>query len=232
MKRQEIDAIQMRNEWDAHWEKMERRTLFGSFVEWYRKHLIASDVAFFTSSHFSPSGIFVECGSGTSQTSWRMEKEKRTFICADISYGVLLKARQAPVIDACLNCDIFRLPFKDESLNGIWNAGTMEHFKQEDIRILLHEFSRVLKKDGVAVLLWPAFFGPSNIIFTIIEKIAKIFLRRTVDFFPDEYSLIHSRREAQKMLEGVGVKIAHITWSWRGLFVHYVIVLKKQESPY
>jgi ubiquinone/menaquinone biosynthesis C-methylase UbiE len=227
LKQPGTDTTQVKNEWDVHWHKMEKRTLFGSFVEWYRKNLIASEIAFFTSSHFSSSGIFVECGSGTSQTSWRMEKEKRIFICTDISYKVLLKARQAPVIDACLNCDIFHLPLKDESLDGIWNAGVMEHFGKEDIHRLLYEFSRVLKKNRVAVLFWPAFFGPSNLIFTAIERIAKIFLRRTVDFFPDECSLIHSRKEAQKMLEGTGMEISQITWSWRSGFIHYVIILKK-----
>lgn len=54
-----------------------------------------------------------------------------------------------------IHADVRDLPFRDKSLDGIWNLGVMEHFEEDEQLLVLREFHRVLKPGGRLLLWWP-----------------------------------------------------------------------------
>src|SRR3989338_7450278 len=111
--------------WDSYWSKSEH-SLYGKLCEIYRKRIMAHAVAYFFRKYFPKKGIFLEAGSGTSQTSVKIKKEDRKLIALDISSLALKKTMEIPQIDYRVKASIFQLPFKDSSLDGVWDLGVLE----------------------------------------------------------------------------------------------------------
>ncbi len=141
-------------DWDVHW-RAQRRSLFGRICSLYRRHIRARSVAYHFERFFPPAGVFAECGSGSSETSCRIKVRQRTLVAIDFSSEALLRASRRPQIKHCVQADIRSLPFEDQSLDGIWNLGVMEHFPEDEQRSILGEFRRVLKIGGRLMLWWP-----------------------------------------------------------------------------
>ncbi len=78
----------------------------------------------------------------------------------DISNNALIIYRQVNG-EKCktIQGNIFSLPFPDESLDGYYNLGVLEHFTPDEIRQILIEAKRVLKHKGRIIILWPPTFG-------------------------------------------------------------------------
>ena len=126
-------------------------------------------------------------------------------------------------MDSFVNADIFKLPFKNLSIDGIWNLGVMEHFDLKEINQILNEFNRVLKKDGIFIAFWPARYGPVNILFSTLGFLLN------KNFFPDEPSQIKSK----KWLENIIIKNNHFKLikfkiSIINMFIYNIIILKKK----
>jgi ubiquinone/menaquinone biosynthesis C-methylase UbiE len=43
----------------------------------------------------------------------------------------------------------YALPFKDNSVNMVISGGLLEHFREEEAKIIISEMTRILKKDGI-----------------------------------------------------------------------------------
>src|SRR5271157_2786506 len=111
--------------------------------------------AHYAKRHFPASGIFVEAGCGSAESSDRIDRHGRQLIGLDFSASALQVAQRVGNMDMLIQGDVFSLPFRSHSVDGIWNLGVMEHFTETQICSCLREFRRVLKPDGVILLLWP-----------------------------------------------------------------------------
>jgi len=141
-------------EWDLHW-RGQRNSIFGRVCSLYRRQIRARSVAYHFEQFFPRQGLFAECGSGSSETSSRIKVYQRTLIAVDFSQEALARAARRSQISQCLQADIRQLPFDDESLDGIWNLGVMEHFPDAEQHAVLNEFHRVLRKGGRLMMWWP-----------------------------------------------------------------------------
>jgi ubiquinone/menaquinone biosynthesis C-methylase UbiE len=124
--------------------------------------------------------------------------------------------------------DIFSLPFQNNSLDGIWNVGVMEHFTHDQIDAILREFRRVLKPGGRIVLLWPATFSIPQRILRVLEWF--INLRRGSDkfrFHPDEISQLRSVKQGREVLSRNGFRPVAIDIGLRTLMAFETIVGEK-----
>lgn len=213
--------------WDDHWAALSgRRSLFGRLASFVRTSLLSRAVRAFADEHFSEDGVFVEAGCGTAESSSRIDPAGRTLVAMDISRLAVRAARRIPVFSGLLQGDLFRLPFQDASLAGLWNLGVMEHFQPEEGRALLREFARVLRPGGVALLFWPPEFGASRLLLAPIEALRS---RPGVPFhfFPDEVNRLRSRTHGVAMLEGTGLEPVVLSFGPRDLFIHLVVVARK-----
>ena len=213
--------------WDRHWAALsERRSLFGRAASLVRTGLLSRAVRAFADEHFPREGTFVEAGCGTAESSSRIDPAGRTLVAMDISRLAVRAARRVPIFRGFLQGDLFRLPFRDASVAGLWNLGVMEHFPPEEGRVLLREFARVLRPGGVALLFWPPEFGASRLLLAPIEAIRS---RRGAPFrfFPDEVNRLRSRAHGVAMLEGTGLEPVVFSFGPRDLFIHLVVVARK-----
>ena len=124
-----------------------------------------------------------------------------------------------------MRADIRKLPFKDNSIDGIWNLGVMEHFSKKEIHAILNEFKRVLKKDGTMLIFWPPRYSLAHIFFSSIETAARI-LGKKIQIFPDEPSLLHSKKEAKEMMKKAGLN-AECFFNYRDGFCHIIVMARK-----
>ena len=111
--------------------------------------------------------------------------------------------------------------FKDNSIDGIWNLGVMEHFYKKDILKILAEFRRVLKKDSYCILLWPAVYGPVNFLFSILGVILK------KQYFPDEVSLYRGKKWIKNIIKDSNFKLVEIRWPLKGALIYHEVILRK-----
>lgn len=207
--REKTEAV----DWSAHWGDEHQGSVFQKFFGVYRKHVFARTVAYFTGRYFAPEGVFVEAGSGTAETSVRMDKRggKRVLVALDIVPGVL--AHCVPLMDVKICGDGFHLPFRDASLEGIWNLGVMEHFEHLQIDEMLREFRRVLKPGGRVILFWPATNSIPQKLLKLVERIINLKKRdRKFQFHPDEISQLRSNAEARDVLSRNGFVPLYVDW--------------------
>ena len=215
--------IENKNTWNKHWIN-NKTSFFGKTLSFVRYNIIANEVSHTLDNYFNSEGIFVDAGSGTSQTSMKISKKNRKLIALDISQPILNYAKKQNIpIDFFINADIFKLPFKNSSIEGIWNLGVMEHFSLEEINQILDEFYRVLKKNGIFIAFWPAKYGPVNIIFSSLG-----FLLRK-NFFPNEPSLLKSKRWLNNIIKKKNnFKLIKFKWGIRNALIYHTIILKKK----
>ena len=205
--------------WDEYWKKDTKSSIF-TLV---RTHIIASELSSILEKYFPKTGKFIDCGSGSSETSIKILKHNRELIALDLSKIALEKVKNNKKLPmtSTINASIFDIPFKENSIDGIWNLGVMEHFHKEDILKILNEFHRVLKKDSYCILLWPATYGPVNILFSILGFI----LRK--QFFPDEVSLYNSKKWIKDIIKESSFKLVGVRWPLKGGLIYHEVVLRK-----
>ena len=130
------------NDWSNHWAEDKQDSFSQRFFSMYRKLVFSRTVAHYINRYFPESGVLVEAGSGTSETSIRIDKKDggRILVAVDIILPIL--EENHAVMDVKIGGDIFHLPFLDGSLDGLWNVGVMEHFPHPQIDLMMGEFYR------------------------------------------------------------------------------------------
>ena len=221
---------QMEAAWSQHWSDDKQRSASQRFFSVYRKAIFARTVAHFVNRYLPRGGVLVEAGSGTSETSLRIDKSGgRTLVAVDLIRPVLERCH--PVMDVRVCGDIFQLPFASGSLDGIWNVGVMEHFPHSEIDRILREFHRVLKPGGRIVLLWPAVFSVPQRILRTLEFFLN--LRRGKEkfrFHPDEISQLRSVRQGRDVLTRNGYRPVAIDIGLRSLMAFETLVGEKDPT--
>lgn len=201
-------------DWSAHWSEEHQGGLMQKFFGFYRTAVFARTVAHFTDRYFAPSGVFVEAGSGTAETSVRMDNRggERVLAALDIVHPVLKFC--PPVMNARVCADNFHLPFRDASLDGVWNLGVMEHFEHHQIDEMIREFHRVLRPGGRLILFWPArnsipqkLLGAVARVINAVKKPEKEFR-----FHPEEISQLQSNGQARDFMSRNGFMPVTVDW--------------------
>jgi SAM-dependent methyltransferase len=211
--------------WLEHWSEDNQESVQQRFFSFYRKAVFARTVRHFTSEWFPPAGTFLEAGSGTSETSMRVDTHggARVLVALDLVMPVLRRCH--PVMRYRIRGDIFTLPFATSSLDGIWNVGVMEHFTHDRIDAILREFHRVLRPGGRVILLWPAAFSVPQKMLRVCELFINLRRRGSkFRFHPDEISQLRSIREGREVLSRNAFRPLHIDPGFRSLLAFETVV--------
>ena len=216
-------------DWSNHWAEDRQQSYSQRFFSSYRKAVFARTVRHFTSRYFAPEGVYVEAGSGTSETSMLVDKSGgRTLVALDLVLPVL--ARCHPVMDVRMRGDIFQLPFQDGALDGIWNVGVMEHFLHGQIDAILGEFYRVLRPGGRVILLWPAVFSVPQRMLRCLEFCINLRNRGSkFQFHPDEISQLRSVRQGREVLQRNRFAAVHVDPGFHSLMAFETLVGEKTQ---
>jgi SAM-dependent methyltransferase len=214
--------------WDEHWQSLAKRSWFGLGALATKRFIFQPAVAYYAHRFFPDSGVFVEMGCGTTESSVLISRAGRILIGLDFSAMALAAAQEIGYMDGLVQADVFSLPCRSASLRGIWNLGVMEHFSETQIRFCLQEFRRVLAPSGIVLLFWPPERNASRWFLGPIEWILSTIRKRQVVFFPDEISRLRSRAHAIQSLEREGFETLTVDFSWRTAFIHMVVVARKR----
>ena len=101
----------MSKDWDEYWEKEGKSSIF-TLV---RQKIIASSLSSTIEKYFPKQGKFVDCGSGSSETSIKIKKHNRELIALDLSKIALEKVKNNKNLPmtSTVHASIFDTPFKE-----------------------------------------------------------------------------------------------------------------------
>lgn len=211
------DIKKEKDMWDQYWlEENEKLSIKKRILLFIRNGIFVPEITRYLNKYFKE-GTYLEAGSGSGSTSNKLNKLNKKIIAMDLSEYALIFCKKNPKIDKCIQGNIFKMPLKDNSLDGIWNSGVMEHFYKEEVLELLKEFNRVLKKDGRIILFWPSCKLPIS---WLIDQIINL----GVDL---PHSVWNPRKkDLFKLLKKAGFKDAKIKISFT--LNHYIVIANKK----
>jgi ubiquinone/menaquinone biosynthesis C-methylase UbiE len=202
--------------------------LYDVIAAFYRVYLIKRSLNYFVSKYFTANTRVLHAGAGSGQVDMDIHTHVR-ITALDISANALRFYRAVngagrPVTEG----DIFRLPFKDNSFEGIYNLGVMEHFTAADIQRILAECKRVLKPQGRMIFFWPPEFGLSVIFFKVLGWLfINILRKKDVKFHPDELTRIRSKQHAYEMMQSAGLTVNRYYFGPKDALTYSVVVAQK-----
>lgn len=219
------------DEWDKYWmsERKQRKILYDIAAVFYRKYIIKRTLNHYIGQHFKQEDRLLHAGCGGGQVDTDVVGMVKV-TALDISTGALNRYKRLYNHCEIVHGSILKIPAKNETYDGIYNLGVMEHFNTKDIKKILDEFNRVLKKNGKIVLFWPPQFGLSVIFLNSMHFILNNLLKKNIRLHPEEITKVKSKKQIEKLLEKSNFKLKNFHFGPRDLFTYAVIVGVKTEK--
>jgi SAM-dependent methyltransferase len=188
-------------DWDQYWvDSRKSKGLFEIIAKFYRRYIISPAVRHYLHKYFhdEPGRLYLHAGCGSSESDNRIGFEHAKFVLMDISVEGLKIARQKSKLrSAYFVCgDIYNPPFKTGTLDGVWNLGVMEHFKEDEITRIFQSLRRPLKEDGRCLIFWPPRYGLSVLTLTSFLCVMNKLRKKPLVLYPDEISRFWTKRWA------------------------------------
>jgi len=216
-------------DWDAYWAGKDKpgSAAYDLLAGIYRRLVVKNILNHFVRKYFPAGARALHAGCGSSQ----VDVDIAGYIditALDISANALrlCKAAHGGNIKT-VQGSIFRLPFADNTFDGLYNLGVLEHFTQEEIRDILAESRRVLKPGGKILILWPPTFGFTVFVLDSAHFVMNRIFGMHVKLHPDEITRVRSRRHAIETFEAAGFKMIEYYFGIRDLFTQAVVVAEK-----
>jgi len=215
-------------DWDKYWAKKQniQNHLYDRISVLYRELILKPYLKKYISKYFDEKSIILHAGCGSGQ----VEEEIADFfsiIGMDISKNALTLYKQCHIEPNLILGDISSIGIKNESIDGIYNLGVLEHFSEEEIHKILLEFNRVLKSKGTAILFVPPEYGSTVVFFKCVHFFLNSILKKNVYFHPPEPSRIRSKNCVKRMISKSGFKLEEFNFSFNDLFTYMIVVIKK-----
>lgn len=114
----------------------------------------------------------------------------------DLCEDFLTLARKNVSAAIFLKKDLLELDFEDESFDSIWASAVLLHLEKEDITKVLHDFYRILKKDGI--------------VFIAVKKGAgEKFVTDSLSGGNSRYFSFYTKDEIENFIQKAGFKIIY-----------------------
>lgn len=214
------DSAEKGKTWDDYWrDASSSRGVYGVIAWFYRRFLIAPMLRRYVVKNFRDEAgrQYLHAGCGSGQSDSLIPFTKATFVYVDLSSEALALAKQQQRRNPAqyIQGDLFRLPFPDQTFDGFWNLGVMEHFSEEDVRCVFRELRRVLKDDGVGLVFWPPRYGLSVFVLGMAHFVMNKILRLGISLHAAEPTKYRSRLWAESLLEPEGLIIKDARFGFR-----------------
>jgi ubiquinone/menaquinone biosynthesis C-methylase UbiE len=217
-------------EWDYYWtiKKTSLHSVYDKIAVFYRQNIIKPHLERFISKYLERNSIVLHAGCGGGQVEEEIA-HSYTIIGMDISLNAIALYKKYHDDPNLILGDITSIGIKEGSLDGIYNLGVMEHFSVEEIKIILMEFRRILKKRGKIILFWPPEYGSTVIFFKIVHFILNPVLRRNIHFQPPEPSRIQSKKWVENIINQSGFTLEEINFGMEDFWTNMVVVIRKSD---
>ena len=218
-------------EWDDYWGKKQdiHAHTYDRIAIFYRKYIIKPYLKKYITRYFTRDSRLLHAGCGSGQVEEEIPGAIFPVIGMDISQNALAVYRQCHTDPNLIRGNILAIGIKGESLDGIYNLGVMEHFSEDEMHIILREFHRILKPDGVAVLFIPPEYGSTVIFFKIVHYLLNTVLKRDIYFQPPEPSRVRSKRWIEGIIRPAGFELIETGFALNDFFTYAVVVIRKKN---
>lgn len=219
------------NEWDGYWESKNDvgGLLYDVIAAFYRKYIIQPSLNHFIKKYFADGSGLLHAGCGSGQVDTKINK-RFSITALDHSVPALnIYKRFNKDNSRVVHGDILNLPFKENTFDGIYNLGVLEHFREEEILNILSQFHRVLKPDGKIVIFWPPKMGASVLFFRFMDFVSRNIFKKKVNLYPEEISILNSKSQADYLCRKANFKIIDFYFGIRDCFTYAVVVAQKQR---
>ena len=213
-------------EWDAYWSRGATAgdLAYAVAAACYRRLFIRPNLMAALRRHFAAGASLLHAGCGSGQADAGLH-DRFKVTAVDLSLPALcLYGRNNPRAASIRQADLFNLPYANESFDGIFNLGVMEHFDAAGIAALLKEFRRVLRPGGKVVLFWPHAKGTSVRVLGALHYLLNDVLGKNVRLHPDEITLASGREQMCALLALSGFALSEYRFDWRDLYIQAVVV--------
>ncbi len=220
---------EIEQDWDIYWADKDRpsNTAYDFLAGIYRRLIVKNILNHFVKKHFAKGAhvLHAGCGSGQVDTDIRQHMD---ITALDISSEALKIYKNVNGSDCkVVQGNIFSLPFENNTFDGLYNLGVLEHFTQDEIQQILTECKRVLKPGGKILVLWPPTFGFTVFVLDSAHFILNKIFRMKVKLHPDEITRVRSRQHATKTFESAGFEMIEYYFGMRDIFTQAVVVARK-----
>lgn len=216
-------------EWDEYWAKKAKihNKIYDYSANRYREYIIKPYLKKYIHSNFKKGSILLHAGCGSGQVENSIS-EDYFIIGLDSSKNALDIYKKYNNYSNLIYGDILSTGLKNESVDGIYNLGVMEHFTNDGIHDTLIEFNRILKPNGKIILFVPPEYGSTVIFFKIMHYILNNILHKNIYFQPPEINRIKSRLDTENLIKNTGLKITSFNFELSDLYTHIAIILEKE----
>lgn len=219
-------------DWNLYWKKGKKnkiKFLYDLIAYFYRAIIIKPALNFFIRKTFKNKSKLLHAGCGSGQVDIDVTKNN-SVTALDISIEALrlYKAHHSSHVEL-IHGNIFSIPGKKNSYDGIFNLGVMEHFFESEIIDILIEFNRVLKKNGKIILFWPPKYGLSVRFLSLFSRVFKKITKKEIILHPNEYTLVENKDQVEGILKKGGFKIDEYYFGIRDFYTHQIIVASKES---
>jgi dolichol-phosphate mannosyltransferase len=212
--------------WNEYWDQKSKKSsaAYDAIATVYRNTIIKRRLEATIKREFRRGAHLLHAGCGSGQVdSGLHEHAKITAI--DISPSALsIYRRHNPQAEAVKHASIFDLPFSNQSFDGAYNLGVVEHFEKDELTRAFSEVRRVLKPRGKLVVFWPHAHATSVKLLSSAHWLLNDVLHKDIRLHPPEVSLIHSRKEAAELLDAGGFELESYDFGVKDFFVQSVVV--------
>ena len=213
-------------QWNAYWEKKSRpvNLAYDLVATTYRNIFIKANLTRTLRREFQPGAHLLHAGCGSGQVDADLHDAFHV-TAVDISTEALsIYSRENPHAYALQHADILALPFADQSFDGTYNLGVVEHFEGAELDRLFGELARVTKVGGKVVVFWPHRLATSAAVLDSIHFVMNRVLGHAVKLHPPEPSRVSGKPEVQARFERAGLNLVHYEFGPRDLFVQAIAV--------
>ena len=218
-------------DWDYYWtiKQTSLHRIYDRIAVFYRQNIIKPHLERFIYKYMKKNAIILHAGCGGGQVEEEIA-HSFTIIGMDISFNAIALYKKFHTEPNLIVGDILSIGIKEESLDGIYNLGVMEHFSEDEINSILLEFRRIVKKDGVIILFWPPEYGSTVLFFKVVHFILNSILIRNIFFQPPEPSRIKSKKWVEERIKKSGFSLEEISFGLEDFCTNMVVVIRKNDG--
>ena len=215
-------------QWGSYWRQSRElsKRAYAVIASLYRRVFIRPRLHRELRRHFDRGSQLLHAGCGGGQVDQGLHERMR-ITALDISADALqLYQANNPAVFRLRHGDILALPYANDSFDGYYSLGVIEHFTEQDIRRIFAEAFRVLRPRGKVVLFWPHARATSVLVLGLAHRL----LARTghaTQLHPAEVSLLTSRAMAASYLERSGFTMTSYDFGAKDLWIQAVIVAER-----
>jgi ubiquinone/menaquinone biosynthesis C-methylase UbiE len=215
--------------WDGYWRKSAGKSgvIYDLIAAFYRQTFIRRNLDKAIFREFPKGSELLHAGCGSGQVDMNLQHVMKV-TALDISRDALrIYSRNNPQAVNVIHGSILDLPFPDDSIDGYYSLGVVEHFTVEEIIKIFREAHRVLKPGGKMVIFWPHRFAPSVIVLGVWHWFLKNALNSKAILHPKEISLLRSRKMAYKIIVDSGFVLKDFYYGPTDFFIQAIVVSQK-----